>query len=310
METNRKVVGMGETVFDILFQGGQPQAAVHGGSTFNSIISVGRAGVPCTFVGYTGDDIVGRQTAQFLLDNGVGTDHFQLRHGEKSTVSLAFLADNGDASYIFHGLPPHLAPSWTLPDLASGDVLLFGSYYALCPAIRPQVEQMLRMAAEAGSAVYYDINFRPAHLPELPELLPVMRRNMSQSTVVRGSVDDFDVVFSTRDARDIYNMYVRPHCPVFICTAGAGRITVCTPTLTHDFLAPPVAQVVSTVGAGDSFNAGFACALIWHDIKATDLPTLGQDAWAKLIATACRFASETCQSQENYIRPHSISQPI
>ncbi len=46
-----KVVGIGETILDILFKENQPVAAVPGGSSFNSIISVGRAGVPCTFVG-------------------------------------------------------------------------------------------------------------------------------------------------------------------------------------------------------------------------------------------------------------------
>ena len=40
---------MGETILDILFQGRQPVAAVPGGSSFNSIVSVGRAGVPCAF---------------------------------------------------------------------------------------------------------------------------------------------------------------------------------------------------------------------------------------------------------------------
>lgn len=71
MENVRKVIGVGESILDILFRGGKPVAAVPGGSSFNSIISVGRAGVPCTFVGYTGDDYVGRQTVEFLRENGV-----------------------------------------------------------------------------------------------------------------------------------------------------------------------------------------------------------------------------------------------
>ena len=143
MENVRKVVGVGETVLDILFRGGQPEAAVHGGSSFNSIISVGRAGVPCTFVGYTGADIVGRQTIDFLRANGVGTEHFQVREGEKSAISLAFLADSGDASYIFYKEAPHVASSWTLPEMARGDVMLYGSYYAACTGMRPLIMQML-----------------------------------------------------------------------------------------------------------------------------------------------------------------------
>ena len=45
----RKVIGMGETIMDIIFHGAQPTAAVPGGSSFNSIISIGRAGIPGRF---------------------------------------------------------------------------------------------------------------------------------------------------------------------------------------------------------------------------------------------------------------------
>ena len=304
MEKARKVVGVGETVLDILFRGGQPEAAVHGGSSFNSIVSVGRAGVPCTFVGYTGADIVGRLTIEFLRANGVGTEHFQVREGEKSAVSLAFLADNGDASYIFYKEPPHVSSSWTLPEMQRGDVMLFGSYYAACTGMRPLIMQMLERAEKAGAIVYYDLNFRRSHRDELESLTPVIQQNFRQSTIVRGSADDFDIMFSSRDARVIYNRYIGQHCKYFICTAGAKRITVCTPTGCYDFQAPPIDNVVSTVGAGDSFNAGFACALIWEGIMQEDIPSLDREAWQRLVATACRFAGETCRSKENYIAPH------
>ena len=38
----RKVIGLGETVLDIIFKDDQPVAAVPGGSTFNCLISLGR----------------------------------------------------------------------------------------------------------------------------------------------------------------------------------------------------------------------------------------------------------------------------
>ena len=302
MENVRKVVGVGETILDIIFQDGKPVAATPGGSSFNSIISVGRAGVPCTFVGYTGGDIVGKQTVDFLQANGVGTEHFQMRQDEKSCISLAFLNDKGDASYLFYKEPPHLTASWTLPEMNQGDVMFFSSYYAVCKGMRPLITKMLEQAEKSDSIVYYDLNFRRSHQDELDSLMPAIQQNFQRSTIVRGSADDFEVMFSSRDARDIYNRYIRQQCPFFICTAGAEQITVCTPKGIYDFQAPPVEDVVSTVGAGDSFNAGFACALIWEGIMKKDIPNLEQEVWQRLIATACRFAGETCRSTENYIK--------
>lgn len=292
---------MGETILDILFLGGQPVAAVPGGSSFNSIVSVGRAGVPCTFVGYTGADIVGKQTTDFMQANGVGTEYFQIRQDEKSAISLAFLSDEGDATYAFYKQPPHVALSWTLPPMQNDDVLLFGSYYAACTGMRPLVMQMLELADEAGAIVYYDLNFRRSHQHELEALTPVILSNFRQSTIVRGSADDFEVMYGTRDARRIYTEHISAYCPLFICTAGAEQVTVCTPSGCHDFQAPPIDDVVSTVGAGDNFNAGFSCALIWQGITREQLPLLDRDSWQRLVHTACRFAGEACRSTDNYI---------
>ena len=52
----RKVIGIGETILDILFKDSQPTAAVPGGSVFNGIISLGRLGVNVTFISETGND--------------------------------------------------------------------------------------------------------------------------------------------------------------------------------------------------------------------------------------------------------------
>ena len=55
----RKVIGIGETMLDIIFKNSKPIEAVPGGSTFNAIVSLGRAGVPCTFFSEAGNDRVG-----------------------------------------------------------------------------------------------------------------------------------------------------------------------------------------------------------------------------------------------------------
>ncbi len=292
---------MGETILDILLRDGKPVAAVPGGSCFNSIISIGRAGVPGVFVGYTGADRVGRQTVEFMEQNGVSTEYFDVRPGERSAISLAYLDSNGDADYVFYKETPRVREDWNAPEIQPDDVLIYGSYYACCTGMRSQVERMLQVAADAGAITYYDLNFRSSHRHELEALTPAILHNFRLSSIVRGSADDFEVMYGTRQAERIYTEHISQYCPLFICTAGADQISVCTPDAVHHFQAPLIPDVVSTVGAGDNFNAGFCCALLWNGITREQLPTLDREGWQQLISTACLFAGEACRSTENYI---------
>lgn len=296
---------IGETVMDILFKNRQPIASVPGGSCYNSIISVGRSGVPCHFIGYTGGDIVGTQIRDFLCENGVNADYFRTRSNERSCISLAYLDDNGDADYVFYKEPPRSTPEEadsTIP-FTSGDILLYGSYYAICPGTRQQVLSVLKQAASQNVTVYYDINYRRSHKEELESLLPCIQHNMQHSDIVRGSADDFDIMFETRDGQAIYDRYISPFCKVFIYTSGNGSIIVFSPAGKFEFAVPqiPAQKIVSTVGAGDNFNAGLMCALYQNNVTGNDLATLGREEWETLVNNGIKYAAAVCQSSNNYI---------
>ncbi len=301
MTSGRRVIGIGETVLDILFRDGKPVAAVHGGSCFNSIISLGRAGVPCLFAGYAAQDVVGNRTRDFLRANGVATDFFELRGGRsKSAVSLAYINENGDADYVFYKFTPTLPKRWRLPSLEAGDILLMGSYFAISRGTREKIQELLAAAREAGATVYYDINFRRTHAGELAELTPAIQHNCHHSTIVRGSADDFEIMYGTRSVEEIYHR-LHPYCPVLVYTAGGGDVVVRTPQAVHRFPVPQVEGVVSTVGAGDSFNAGLICALRRDGVGHKSVSSLSAEAWQRIVSLACAFAAEACKSTDNYI---------
>ena len=67
----RKVIGIGETILDIIFRGDQPSAAVPGGSVFNGIVSLGRMGINVGFISETGNDRVGNIILQFMRENHI-----------------------------------------------------------------------------------------------------------------------------------------------------------------------------------------------------------------------------------------------
>ena len=285
---NRRVIGIGETVLDILFKNDQPQKAVPGGSTFNSIVSLGRAGVPCVMVTEVGGDHIGDLTCQYLRENGV-SDAFVRRHaGTKSHITLAFLDEHNDAQYIFYKDHASAALDGELPRIQANDIVLFGSFFAINPAIRPAVRSMLCEAQKAGAWLYYDINFRKTHIADIPDVMANIEENMQLATIVRGSMEDFGYLYSLTDADAIYER-VRLFCPNLILTDGARMIRFYSSAGCETYSVSPI-ETVSTVGAGDNFNAGY----IYAKLK-------GIDDSAQRIAMAQRWSQDVCRQLGNNI---------
>ena len=304
-----KIVGIGETVLDIIFREDMPQAAVPGGSTFNALISLGRTvgrdfpEVPVMMVTEVGDDHVGDIVVSFMERNQVGTSAVTRNRGTQSHISLAFLDAHNDAHYEFY--KDHASASLSDDRLggvafAEGDLVLFGSFFAINPRIRPQVGGMLRAAHDAGAFLYYDINFRPSHLVDLPETMGNIEENCRLSDVVRGSSEDFGYLFGTTDPSVIYHEHISRLCPYFICTCGADPVEVFTPSLHLSLPVEPI-ETVSTVGAGDNFNAGFLYGLLRNRLTGGFTSEQDESEWRKIVATATHFSACACRSVLNYV---------
>ena len=245
---------------DILFKDDQPQKAVPGGSTFNSIVSLGRAGVPCAMVTEVGGDHVGEIICRYLHENGVSSEYVCRHDQVKSHLSLAFLDEHNDAHYVFYKDHASVSLDGRLPEIGKDDVVLFGSFFAINPVLRPVVGGLLRGARKAGAWLYYDVNFRKAHIPDLPDTMPNIKENMRLADVVRGSTEDFEYLYGLHDGDTVYERVSR-HCQTLILTDGARQIRVYTPDGCETYPVQAI-ETVSTVGAGDNFNAGYIYAML------------------------------------------------
>ena len=297
----RKVIGIGETVYDIVFKDGRPREAVPGGSTFNSMISLGRCGVPAVFLSEVGRDKVGSIIKEFMSSNGVDPGYVNTLD-VKTPVSLAFLDESNNASYSFYREPVAERPGFEYPDIQKDDVVLFGSFYALNPACRPMVKSFLEFARSQGAILYYDVNFRPAHLKDLGNIGDALWENLTLADVVRGSDEDFITLFGIGDAADVFTNKISSHCGNFICTYGSDPLRVIDrygPV--GEYPVEPI-DTVSTIGAGDSFNAGFIYGLIKDGITREALSAgLPTEKWDDLVAYAQSFSASCCKSSFNYI---------
>jgi len=299
----RKVIGIGETVLDIIFRHNKPIGAVPGGSTYNAMISLGRAGVPAQFIGETGNDRVGEMIRSFLEDNGVSAKHINVFDNSKSPLSLAFLDDNNDAEYLFYKDHPNDRLDFVLPEVGPDDIVLFGSYYAVNPVIRPQVKGFLDHARQCGAIIYYDVNFRPTHRNEVVKLTSNVLENLELADIVRGSQEDFRVLYGLTEADKVYDAEISFYCKKFIYTRGAQPVELrAEGGLRKQYAVAPPAQVVSTIGAGDNFNAGLIYGMMRHGITRDTIDRgLSEAQWDELVACGMQFSAECCKSLDNYI---------
>lgn len=296
----RKVIGIGETILDIIFREGQPTTAVPGGSVFNGLVSLARTGVPVSFVSETGQDSVGQLIVRFMRDNGLDTSHVYTFANGQSPVSLAFLDEHSDARYLFYKNYPAQRLDVDFPPLAADDIVVLGSYYALDPVLRDKVTELLEAARQAGALVYYDPNFRAAHRDEAIRLAPAIIENLEYADIVRGSQDDFFYMYGLREADRIYREKVKFYCPTFLCTDGARSVALRTASLSKDYPVAPL-QAVSTIGAGDNFNAGIIYGLLTQGVRRDDLGTCPEATWDAVVQCGLDFAANVCRSFGNSV---------
>lgn len=296
----RKVIGIGETILDILFRDGQPQAAVPGGSVYNAVISLGRMGQNVTFISETGSDRVGEMILANMRENGVDTANVNVFPEGKSPVSLAFLNERNDAEYIFYKDYPRQRLEVNMPEISSDDIIMIGSYFAITPVLRDKVKELLDRAHDAGAIIYYDVNFRSTHANEAIKLMPTIIENFEYADILRGSTEDFQNMFRQPDADKVYSNHVGFYCPNFICTDADGDVRLRTKHVCKDYPVTPL-KAVSTIGAGDNFNAGVVYGLLKYRVRRADLAELTEADWDAIIRCGMDFSADVCKSVSNSV---------
>jgi fructokinase len=295
----RKIYAIGESLVDIIFRGGQPQAANAGGSMLNSAVSLGRIGLPVSLITEYANDDVGNLIDKFLNENNVSTKHvFRYANG-KTALAMAFLDEKNDAHYTFYKQYPDKRLEITFPAIKKEDILLYGSIYSITREIRTNFMKLVRSASKNGALLIYDPNFRKAHLNELKELKPLIFQNLKAATMIRASDEDCLNIFGTKGPDEAWKV-VKKYCGCLVYTANADGVSVRTKSFSDSF---PVRKItpVSTIGAGDNFNAGLIASFCSLNIKTDDLRVIGRNEWEKIISTAVEFASNFCLSYDNYI---------
>ena len=299
MNNIRLIFAIGETLFDIIFKNGQPVASTPGGSLLNTAVSLGRLGLKIHLISEYGKDAVGNLIDEFLVSNGVNTDFVYRYDDNPSSLALAFLDENNNAEYNFYKQYLNRRLDIEFPILTDNDIVIYGSFYGIEQSVHYRIKPFLEHANEKKAIVIYDPNFRKSHLSEMDTYKPIIMKNFEYADIVKGSDEDFFYIFGTQTAIESWKK-ISKMCDMLVYTANKNNVELYMPNI-HQSYSVPLINPISTIGAGDTFNAGMISGLISNDVSKNNLKKIIKSQRAAIVEQAIKFAGHVCMSYENYI---------
>jgi sugar/nucleoside kinase (ribokinase family) len=257
------VVAVGEINADLVLSGdvtpvfGQVEKLVSdarlviGSSTAIFACGAARLGLRTAIVGKVGNDIFGKFMIDALGQRGVDTSGV-VTDAEVPTGLSVILSRGADRAILtFPGSISALRYSEIpLPIVCAARHLHLGSYFLL-DALRPDIPRLFQEARTAGATVSLDTNFDPSErwdggVREAFRQVDVFLPNGTEANAIAGKG-------STEEAINALAECV-PLVAIKLGQQGAAAKHGAQPVVS---LAAPAVTVADTVGAGDSFDAGF-----------------------------------------------------
>ena len=278
----------GESLIDMLpretAQGERAFAPYPGGAVMNTAIALGRLGAPSGYFGGVSTDLFGKLLIETLEASKV--DYSLCPRSDRPTTLAFVTLTNGHAQYAFYdeNTAHRMLTEADLPALDGVTALFFGgisivsepaadSYAALC-------------TRDHDLPVMIDPNIRPGFITNEPRYRARLGAMLERADIVKISDEDMDWLGHAPET-------LLQTSAVILVTRGAEGVDVVTRAGTIRVAAQRV-TVVDTVGAGDTFNAGFLAGLREAGLLTRDaLATATPDALAKAAAMGARAASVT-----------------
>ena len=155
----------------------------------------------------------------------------------------------------------------------------------------------VRAASKAGAFILYDPNIRSPHKDEINELRALIYENISLANMVRGSNEDFKTILDISSGAEAYELIKAQGCDYLVYTRSNVCVEIHHPEGMTEIKVPSV-ETLSTIGAGDSFNAGLIYELFQSEGPSKNISAVKLE---KMARTAISFGSHVCTHYENYI---------
>ncbi len=249
-----------------------------GGAVFNTAIALGRLGEQSAMFTGLSSDLFGDVLREKLAASHVDST---LCHVSDRPTTLAFVKlTDGQAEYAFYdeNTAGRMLTVSDLPDVTAEALFFGGISLVVEPCASAYQALMLREAPTKLTMI--DPNIRPSFIKDEASYRVRLSAMMAAADVIKTSDEDLDWLTGQHD---IPALFAATAAKVILLTRGSEGVTIHTRD-GQAHVPAQKAQVVDTVGAGDTFNAGFLAGLArsGHLNKAA-LPAASMD---DLIAAA------------------------
>ncbi len=264
MSTVSQVSVFGEALIDLIVPEEGEVHAVAGGAPFNTARALGRLGVATAFIGSIAQDRFGDRLVAQLVADEVDIAHVR-RTISPTTLALAELSANGSAAYRFYVDGTSASESFDDLPCQDGGWLMTGG---LGLVLNPLADRIAACITErpATTRVMVDINCRPLVITRPDEYRARLAKVLPLVDVVKVSDEDLAYLYPELSANDAARKVLESGSSLVLLTAGSEPVQAFTASgsLMVDV---PAVDVVDTVGAGDTFGAGFLAWWVHHGMS-------------------------------------------
>lgn len=252
----RPLLVVGEALVDIVHAPDGTRTEHAGGSPANVAVGLARLDHPAALLTHLADDPPGALLTAHLAGAGVA-----LRTGSTSAArtptATARVAPDRTVTYDFD-----LAWDPPAPDLTGVTHLHTGSIAGTLEPGASRVRETAR-EARATATISYDPNLRPSIMGDPHGIRSRVEELVGLADVVKASDEDLEWLYAGAPVADVAHLWGRLGPPVVVVTRGPEGALVLLEGADEPVVLPAApAQVVDTVGAGDSFMSGLLSGLL------------------------------------------------
>lgn len=293
----RKIIAIGESVLDTVFEGGRPVKSFVGGRIACAAASLGSLGLPCQMVSECTTDPVGDIIMDYLTRHGVDTKSVDRYPDGATPFSVIFPTQSGK-QIINYGSYAKTRFDVVWPRIDEDDFVLFGSLYAIDLPQRERLHELLKYAVERKAILVYLPGFQHGIGYRLTKVMPHLLENLEISDIVVAHEQDIHDIFPGEAGDEAYRNHIEFYCKNYVHLSRSLGISMFSKGLN---IPAEHHATDNLLGWQAGLTAGIIAQLMKREILRDALPTLDKDTWSEILLQSRQLADKAAASNDNCV---------